>query len=172
MKKVLKVLYVIYFIVLLALVTCKVFYVQVYGGGIRILWADFMRNVHEISQSRLSGYWNYNFKPFNAYRGWHHLGMYYTIVQNLLGNIVAFIPMGFFEMALSKHRKLWKVVLKCAIVVTSLELFQFLTCLGYLDIDDITMNTFGCLLGCLSFYLLAVICRKAKTFLLKKKINF
>ncbi|MBS6445291.1 MAG: VanZ family protein, partial [Ruminococcus sp.] len=109
----------------------------------------------------------YNLIPFEAYYSWFTHGVYGALIENLLGNIVTFMPMGFFEMALSKHKKLWKVVLKCFIIVTCLELFQFLSCLGYLDIDDITMNTFGCLLGCLSYYLLVSIRRKAKNFFTK-----
>jgi glycopeptide antibiotics resistance protein len=165
-----RVVYALYFIVLLAVVTCKVQSIvySVPDGG-------YIHETREtILQNREIGYWNYNFEPLKAYRGWYNIGLYGVILHNLLGNIVAFVPMGYFEMALSRDRKLWKVILKCFVVVTLLEVLQFVTCLGYLDIDDITMNTFGCLLGCLGFYLLASIRRKAeKTFLLKKKkINF
>jgi glycopeptide antibiotics resistance protein len=149
-----------YFIVLLAVVTCKVQSI-VYSfpdGG-------YIHETREtILQNRQLGYWNYNFEPFKAYRGWYNIGLYGVTVRNLLGNIVAFIPMGYFELALSKDGKLWKAILKCFVVVTLLELFQFVSCLGYLDIDDITMNTFGCLLGCLGFYVLATVRRKAKLF--------
>jgi glycopeptide antibiotics resistance protein len=164
-KFVTKVLYAVYFIVLLAVVTCKVQSIvySVPDGG-------YIHETREtILQNREIGYWNYNFEPLKAYRGWYNIGLYGVIVHNLLGNIVAFIPMGYFEMALSKDRKLWKIILKCFVVVTLLEVFQFVSCLGYLDIDDITMNTFGCLLGCLGFDLLAVICRKAKNFFTRKE---
>lgn len=156
MDKVLKVLYFIYFVILFSLITCKV-------QDIRYSIPDgryINETMKSIKEAREYGYWNYNFEPFQAYIYWFRLGIDDGLILNLLGNIVAFMPMGFFEMALSKHRKFWKVVLKCFIIVTCLELFQFLTCLGYLDIDDITMNTFGCLLGCLGFYLLAFIHRK------------
>lgn len=160
MNKFLKIIYVIYFIVLFALVTCKVQCI-VYS-------IPHSRYIHEVMENiklnREFDAWNYNFKPFEAYYSWFTHGIWDALIRNLLGNIVAFVPMGFFEMALSKQRKFWKVVLKCFIIVLCLELFQFATCLGYLDIDDITMNTFGCILGCLSFNLLALICRKAKNF--------
>jgi glycopeptide antibiotics resistance protein len=160
-----RVLYVMYFIVLLALVTCKVQSIvySVPDGG-------YVHETREtILENRELGYWNYNFEPFKAYRGWYNIGLYGVILHNLLGNIVAFVPMGYFEMALSKDRKLWKIILKCFVVVTLLELFQFVTCLGYLDIDDITMNTFGCLLGCLGYDLLAVAYHKAKNFFTNKE---
>ena len=168
MKALLKLCYVIYFILLLVLVTCKI--VSIYFNGINDIYYiinDLKWQINDVKQNREFGYWNYNLKPFEAYSYWFSIGLYGQIVKNLLGNIVAFVPMGFFEMALSKHKKFWKVVLKCFIIVTCLELFQFLSCLGYLDIDDITMNTFGCLLGCLSYYLLVFIRRKAKNFFTK-----
>lgn len=163
MKALLKLCYVIYFIVLFALVTCKVQDI-IYS----IPTGKYIHAVREsIKLGREYGAWNYNLIPFEAYYSWFTHGVYGALIENLLGNIVTFMPMGFFEMALSKHKKLWKVVLKCFIIVTCLELFQFLSCLGYLDIDDITMNTFGCLLGCLSYYLLVSIRRKAKNFFTK-----
>lgn len=168
MKALLKLCYVIYFIVLISLVTCKIVSICFDGiNGIYYVINDLKWVIEDIKQNRELGYWNYNLKPFDAYSYWFTLGIDKGLILNLLGNIVAFMPMGFFEMALSKHKKLWKVVLKCFIIVTCLELFQFLSCLGYLDIDDITMNTFGCLLGCLSYYLLVSIRRKAKNFFTK-----
>lgn len=168
MKVCFKVLYLIYFIVLISLVTCKIVSICFDGiNGIYYVINDLKWVIEDIKQNREFGYWNYNLKPFEAYSYWFSLGITKGLILNLLGNIVAFMPMGFFEMALSKHKKLWKVVLKCFIIVTCLELFQFLSCLGYLDIDDITMNTFGCLLGCLSYYLLVSIRRKAKNFFTK-----
>lgn len=164
-RLILSVLYIIYFVLLFSLVTCKIIVVYFYSiNDIYFGINDLKWIINDIKQNRECGYWNYNFKPFESYSYWFSIGLYGQIAKNLLGNIVAFMPMGFFEMALSKHRNFWKVVLKCFIIVLSLELFQFITCLGYLDIDDITMNTFGCLLGCLGFYLLAYICRKAKNF--------
>ena len=168
MKALLKLCYVIYFIVLISLVTCKIVIICFDGiNGIYYVINDLKWVIEDIKQNREYGAWNYNLIPFEAYYSWFTHGVYGALIKNLLGNIVAFMPMGFFEMALSKHKKLWKVVLKCFIIVTCLEIFQFLSCLGYLDIDDITMNTFGCLLGCLSYYLLVSIRRKAKNFFTK-----
>lgn len=162
------VLYVLYFVMLFKIVTCKTLSIR-FPKGEPIYWVnyDVSGTINYIKQNRELGYWNYNLIPFRAYYDWFTHGIWDALIRNLLGNIVAFVPMGFFEMALSKHRKFWKVVLKCFIIVTCLELFQFITCLGYLDIDDITMNTFGCLLGCLCFSLLAYICHKAKNFFTK-----
>ncbi|MGN1412570.1 MAG: VanZ family protein [Oscillospiraceae bacterium] len=116
---------------------------------------------------RSNGLWNININlvPFKAYNDWADNGLYDIMIWNILGNTAAFIPMGFFEMALSKHKTFWKVILKCFLIVLGLEFVQFITGFGCLDIDDITMNTFGCLLGCLGFNLLARFIRpRAKNF--------
>lgn len=157
---VLRILYVIYFIVLLALVTCKINEIYYYVEEGRYVHSI----VREIKMNRKLGYWNYNFIPFEAYSYWISEHIWGSLILNILGNTMAFAPMGFFEMALSKHKKFWKVVLRCFIIVVSLEVFQFILCLGYLDIDDIIMNTIGCVLGCLLYYLFTVICQKAKNF--------
>lgn len=165
--KAIKFLKALYFIVLFTLITCKLQNIQVSLNPNDYSLKLIHPVVADILKNRELGYQNYNFKPFEAYYYWITNGIWGSLIRNLLGNVVAFMPMGFFEMALSKYRKFWKVVLKCFIIVLCLELFQFITCLGYLDIDDITMNTLGCLLGCLGFNLLALICRKAKNFFTK-----
>lgn len=166
-NKLFKALYVLYFIILFFIITCKLQDVQVSLNPDNYAFTFVHPVVADVFKNRELGYWNYNLKPFEAYAYWFSLGIDDGLILNLLGNTVAFMPMGFFEMTLSKHRKFWKVVLKCFIIVTCLELFQFVSCLGYLDIDDITMNTFGCLLGCLGYYLLVFIRQKAKNFFTK-----
>lgn len=158
-KKIILIMYLLYFVVLLAFVTCKIQDICYSIPNNKY----FHMTMDDIQRNREVGFWNYNLIPFRAYYDWFTHGVWDGLIWNLLGNIVAFVPMGFFEMALSKHKKFWKVVLKCLIIVSCLELFQFITCLGYLDIDDITMNTFGCLLGCLCFNLLVYICKVIKT---------
>lgn len=141
-KAFIKLLYIVYLLCLFYFVTCK------FQDTIRNLSGKReMEIIAEIKYNRSVGYWNYNLKPFEAYHDWITYGVWDALIRNLLGNIVAFMPMGFFEMALSKSRKLWKITLKCLVIVLCLEIFQFVSCLGYLDIDDITMNTFGCFLG-------------------------
>ncbi len=158
-KGAIRLLYVIYFICLFYFVTCKF-----QNMTINLFGKHEMEIIKSIKYNRSAGYWNYNFVPFQAYYDWYTNGIYDMLILNILGNTITFVPMGFFEIALSKHKKFWKVVLRCFIIVVSLEVFQFISCLGYLDIDDIIMNTIGCVLGCLLYYLFTVICQKAKNF--------
>ena len=69
-------------------------------------------------------------------------------VVNILGNILAFAPMGFFIGFLFKKMR---DVFFCTIIVamTSLvyEAFQILLLVGRFDVDDILLNTIGGILG-------------------------
>lgn len=70
---------------------------------------------------------------------------------NILGNIIAFMPMGFFiPIIFNKKRSLLKLVLFSAGISLFIELLQFRFSVGSFDIDDIILNTFG---GALGFYL-------------------
>jgi glycopeptide antibiotics resistance protein len=46
-----------------------------------------------------------------------------------------------------KCRKLVKTISICFISIIGIESFQFITMLGYFDIDDILLNILGCLIG-------------------------
>lgn len=78
----------------------------------------------------------------------------YSIIINLLGNIAAFMPMGFLTpIAFPAVRSF-----KCVFFVTCLstilvEITQYLTRSGISDIDDILLNTAGGILGYLFFKL-------------------
>jgi Glycopeptide antibiotics resistance protein len=74
---------------------------------------------------------------------------------NLYGNIVWFVPMGFFIPALGKkNRGFLKVILIGALVSISIESLQFVLNTGVTDIDDVIFNTIGAAVG----YLLYLIC--------------
>lgn len=67
---------------------------------------------------------------------------------NLAGNIIMFIPLGFFLPCLSAHcRKLSAVLLHTAMIILIVELIQLFTLTGSLDIDDILLNTTGSGIG-------------------------
>ena len=64
-----------------------------------------------------------------------------TIMYNLLGNIVACIPMAFFLPLLFKKQNNFKVFLITIILfVLGIELLQFITLSGSCDIDDLILN--------------------------------
>lgn len=64
---------------------------------------------------------------------------------NILGNLIAFAPIGFFIPVLfgEKIKSLRKFTSLIAITVLIVEIIQFVTFTGQLDIDDIILNTLG-----------------------------
>jgi len=69
-------------------------------------------------------------------------------IKSLLANIIAFIPWGFLLPYLYKRYYNFVSFLFLSFTfVVFIELFQFITMLGYFDIDDILLNLTGCLIG-------------------------
>lgn len=67
---------------------------------------------------------------------------------NLLGNVVMFIPLGFFQPWLSRKLRAWyKTLLSTVVLILMVEGVQYLTLLGSCDIDDLLLNTVGAMLG-------------------------
>lgn len=79
-----------------------------------------------------------------------------TVMINLVGNVVVFIPFGMALVSISR-RKLgfFAVTLYSASLSISIELIQLLTRVGSCDVDDIILNTIGGMIG----YLLYIIIR-------------
>lgn len=77
-------------------------------------------------------------------------------LDNLGGNILGFVPVGFLLMALQRppRKYLW-VIVAVAGISLFFEITQLLTGLGALDIDDVLLNTFGGMAGAIFFRLLA-----------------
>jgi Glycopeptide antibiotics resistance protein len=70
------------------------------------------------------------------------------VMENLLGNILAFSPLGFFLPLLFKSCNRLKVTFLLSLGVSLLiEIVQLLFYLGTCDIDDLILNVVGSLLG-------------------------
>ncbi len=65
---------------------------------------------------------------------------------NIIGNIVVFMPIGFFACLLWKKPSLWKALLFGLLASLIIELAQYPLERGT-DIDDLWLNTLGALLG-------------------------
>ena len=104
-----------------------------------------------------SGAYRYNFIPFHEIRRYllyaDRIGYFRTVV-NLAGNIVAFMPLGFFLPKLAKRNlNFWMVTLysmEASIAVEVLQLFTKVVCC---DVDDVILNTTGGMLGFLCYYI-------------------
>lgn len=66
------------------------------------------------------------------------------VLKNLAGNLVAFLPMGFYLPGLFRHlRGFWKTVSAVYLIVLACEIVQLVTALGCFDVDDIILNVLG-----------------------------
>ncbi|PEE34464.1 VanZ family protein [Bacillus pseudomycoides] len=70
------------------------------------------------------------------------------VLMNTIGNIIIFIPFGFFLPLLFKQINNVKLACKIFIkFIFLIELLQLFTFTGVFDIDDIILNTLGALIG-------------------------
>lgn len=90
-------------------------------------------------------------KRFVEYR--KELGAF-AVFTNLAGNILIFVPYGFFISMASKSRGLLMTLFYSFGLSLCVEVFQLLTKVGSFDVDDLLLNTLGGLLG----YILFLIC--------------
>lgn len=82
-------------------------------------------------------------------------------VINLVGNVVMFVPAGFFLPVLfEKARNIFVFLLSALGIIFAVELTQLATALGCCDIDDLVLNLPGMLLGYLFW---AAFFRKKRT---------
>lgn len=103
-----------------------------------------------------SGY-RYNLELFKEIkRFWsnrENLG-WSSVITNLIGNIVAFAPFGFFlPMLCRKGKNVIGCVLLSALFSLAVETVQLFTKVGAFDVDDILLNAIGGLVGFLCYYL-------------------
>lgn len=69
-------------------------------------------------------------------------------LMNTIGNIIIFIPFGFFIPLLFPKVSNWKLACKLFIkIVFFIELLQLITFTGIFDVDDIILNVTGGLIG-------------------------
>lgn len=104
---------------------------------------------------RVHGIRSYNLVPFNTIMRYIKNYKHYNLdilVINLIGNIVAFVPLGFFiPLLFSKINRLLNVVIITMLLSSLAEIIQFIASVGGLDIDDVILNTLGGLIGFLIY---------------------
>jgi len=67
---------------------------------------------------------------------------------NLAGNVVMFVPLGFFLPLVAKScRTYWKHLLWVLLILLCIEVLQLVTLLGSCDVDDFLLNIPGTAIG-------------------------
>ena len=90
-------------------------------------------------------------RRFITYR--EQLGMF-AVFANLFGNILIFVPYGFFISMAAERRGFFKTLFCSFGLSLCVGLVQLVTRVGSFDVDDILLNTIGGILG----YILFAIC--------------
>ena len=114
--------------------------------------------------------YRYNLTPFQEIkRFWiyrHRVGFWVAFL-NLAGNVIGFLPFGFFLPILSRRLRNGAVVTALGFGLSLLvESIQLVFKVGCFDVDDLILNTLGVLLGYLSFW----ICNGIRRMIYEKKI--
>ena len=97
---------------------------------------------------------NLNLIPFRTIRQFMHIlqsaqgGAMRHAVINLAGNVVMFVPLGFFLPLTSEKCRHYGKHLSCVLVILlAIELLQLITLLGSCDVDDFLLNVPGTAIG-------------------------
>jgi glycopeptide antibiotics resistance protein len=95
----------------------------------------------------------WNIKPVKG-KWWYiqswatlHPQIKYGFIENLVGNIILFVPFSFFLFFLFQLQKFRNNILLSCLVSICIELVQFITGKGVADIDDVLLNTLGAVVG-------------------------
>lgn len=75
----------------------------------------------------------------------------FAVFSNLFGNILIFIPFGYFLTMAGKSRSFFKTLFYSMGLSLCVEILQLLTKVGSFDVDDIFLNTIGGVLGFVLF---------------------
>ena len=71
-----------------------------------------------------------------------------SAIINLVGNIIMFIPLGFFLPRIFKKLDKFPLFILCySAIIIGVELLQYFTLLGFCDIDDLILNVVGGVMG-------------------------
>lgn len=88
----------------------------------------------------------------------------YKFMKNIIGNILLFVPYGFFSSYYLNNKKIGTNVLLCLIASLCIECIQYYIGRVF-DIDDIILNVLGGFCGCLLFVALSAIRSKMPKFM-------
>ncbi|MCI8508584.1 MAG: VanZ family protein [Lachnospiraceae bacterium] len=117
---------------------------------------------------RMDGYsqYRYNLIPFREIvrfiKYWEYID-FFSVVVNLLGNVVAFMPFGaLIRWVIDRKIRWFQAVGYTFLFSLCVELLQLVAKVGVFDVDDLILNTLGGLLGFIVYYLLLLINRRSE----------
>ena len=132
----------IFFIIYLLVLCYFLFFAEAFGRGISL---------------EAHGYNTIPFVEIKRYiNNFDRLGM--ITVLNLGGNVLAFMPFGFFRPIIGRRKNaFFRTLIQGCLFSLMVEVIQLLTNVGSFDVDDIIFNTLGVFLGYIIFILFKLI---------------
>ena len=115
------------------------------------------RNYNLIPLHTIGNYWHILTNKAHYLTKWsyeYYLQQVCHGVINLMGNVVMFIPLGYFiPRVWPKFRRFFRWLLLVMGLILAVEVLQLFTLLGSFDVDDWILNLLGMLLGYLGYIL-------------------
>ncbi|MBY0097127.1 VanZ family protein [Mesobacillus maritimus] len=115
----------------------------------------------EVRFGRNEAFTEYNLVPFQTIMNYINATGYINtsiVITNLAGNILAFMPLGFFLPLLFKRYLKFRNTIFVVIASTfSVECLQYYFRVGSFDVDDLILNTVGGILGFGVFKLVSLV---------------
>ncbi len=90
---------------------------------------------------------NINLILFDTIKPYLNMISHQFAFKNIVGNILAFVPLGFFISLLFFKKNIIKTMLFGILAIFVIESIQLVTKIGFFDIDDILLNSIGILIG-------------------------
>ena len=89
---------------------------------------------------------SYNFIPFKSIIDIFKNGSLYSIIIDIFGNLLVFMPLEYFLIELFNVKKFkFNFILSFGIILL-IELFQYIFKVGVLDVDDLILDVLGMML--------------------------
>lgn len=143
MKKFEKVIFVIYLMLFILFIMLK------FDGSFHYLY-----NIrYSIMENKKYGLANISLIPLKTIKNYLKVLPEFYAIKNLLGNIIPFIPFGYFiPIYIYKYKKsFFCVIFSFILLCITIETIQYIFSIGFFDIDDIILNLIGLILGYLIF---------------------
>lgn len=95
-----------------------------------------------------------NFTLFKTIRMYINYAYKLNSFENLVGNVVVFMPFGFlFPHVLQRGSNFFVMLFNAFLFIVGIELFQLFSAFGAFDVDDVLLNCVGAVIGYLGFFI-------------------
>ena len=144
MNKVEKIIFTIYFLLFLLFIILK------FDGSFNTL----INTHNNIINNRDNGILNINLVPFRTIFIYLRNLPSGFAVYNLFGNIIPFVPLGYFISLYFNKSMFIKIIFIFSFILFLIEFIQFIFLIGFFDIDDFILNFIGLIIGYIIKYIL------------------